>query len=128
YYFNDFYHQTGLGKTSDSEFLVENSLFGLGRGAVFFTHGGNTYNSMAEKLGKNGYFTNVMHSNNDSFWNRDVMYDALKISKFYDVNDYTVSDENSVNWGLKDIPFFEQSVDMMTEMPQPFYSRMITLT
>lgn len=128
YYFNDFYHQTGLGKTSDSEFLVENSLFGLGRGAVFFTHGGNTYNSMAEKLVKNGYFTNVMHSNNDSFWNRDVMYDALKISKFYDVNDYTVSDENSVNWGLKDIPFFEQSVDMMTEMPQPFYSRMITLT
>ncbi|BDH62164.1 lipoteichoic acid synthase-like YqgS [Lysinibacillus sp. PLM2] len=128
YYFNDFYHQTGLGKTSDSEFLVENSLFGLGRGAVFFTHGGNTYNSMAEKLGKNGYFTNVMHSNNDSFWNRDMMYNALKISKFYDVNDYTVSDENSVNWGLKDIPFFEQSVDMMTKMPQPFYSRMITLT
>lgn len=32
YYFSDFYHQTGLGKTSDSEFIVENSLFGLGRG------------------------------------------------------------------------------------------------
>ncbi len=128
YYFSDFYHQTSLGKTSDSEFLVENSLFGLGRGAVFFTHGGNTYNSMAEKLGNNGYFTNVMHSNNDSFWNRDMMYDALKIDKFYDVNSYTVNEENSVNWGLKDVPFFEQSVELMTEMPQPFYSRLITLT
>src|SRR5690606_24206990 len=31
-------------------------------------------------------------------------------------------------WGLKDIPFFEQSVELMTEMPQPFYSRLITLT
>ncbi|MEG0386394.1 MAG: hypothetical protein RR642_16765, partial [Solibacillus sp.] len=36
YYFNDFYHQTGLGKTSDSEFIFENSLYGLGRSAVFF--------------------------------------------------------------------------------------------
>lgn len=33
-----------------------------------------------------------------------------------------------MNWGLKDIPFFEQSVDMMTEMEQPFATRMITLT
>ncbi|HWL22904.1 MAG TPA: LTA synthase family protein [Ureibacillus sp.] len=128
YYFSDFYHQTSLGKTSDAEFLVENSLYGLGRGAVFFTHAGNTYNSMAEKLGENGYFTNVMHSNNDSFWNRDMMYKSLNIEKFYDVNSYSVSDENSVNWGLKDTPFLEQSAELMTEMPQPFYSRMITLT
>ncbi|MDM5334495.1 LTA synthase family protein [Ureibacillus composti] len=128
YYFSDFYHQTGLGKTSDAEFLVENSLFGLGRGAVFFTHGGNTYNSMAESLGNNGYFSNVMHSNNKSFWNRDMIYKSLNIDKFYDLDSYQVTDENSVNWGLKDIPFFEQSVDLMTEMPQPFYSRMITLT
>lgn len=35
YYFNNFYHQTGQGKTSDSEFIIENSLYPLGRGAVF---------------------------------------------------------------------------------------------
>lgn len=128
YYFNDFYHQTGLGKTSDSEFIVENSLFGLGRGAVFFTHGGNTYNTMSEKLGENGYFTNVMHSNNSSFWNRNEIYESFNIDKFYDIESYEVTDENSVNWGLKDIPYFEQSVDLMKEMDQPFYSKMITLT
>ncbi|RHW38503.1 LTA synthase family protein [Lysinibacillus yapensis] len=128
FYFSDFYHQTGLGKTSDSEFIVENSLFGLGRGAVFFTHGGNTYNSMAEKLGENGYFTNVMHSNNSSFWNRNEIYKSFNIDKFYDIESYDVNEENSVNWGLKDIPFFEQSVDLMTGMQQPFYSKMITLT
>jgi len=128
YYFSDFYHQTGLGKTSDSEFILENSLFGLGRGAVFFTHGRNTYNTMAEKLGENGYFTNVMHSNNSSFWNRNEIYQSFNIDKFYDIESYEVTDENSVNWGLKDTPFFEQSVDLMKQMEQPFYSRMITLT
>ncbi|MEK4426172.1 LTA synthase family protein [Solibacillus sp. FSL K6-1523] len=128
YYFNDFYHQTGLGKTSDSEFIFENSLFGLGRGAVFFTHGGNTYNSFAERLGENGYFTNVMHANNKSFWNRDMIYQSFNIDKFYDVESYEVKEEESVNWGLKDIPFFDQSAKLMAEMPQPFYSRLITLT
>lgn len=39
YYFENFYHQTMQGKTSDSEFLVENSLYPASRGAVFFTHG-----------------------------------------------------------------------------------------
>lgn len=128
FYFNNFYHQTGLGKTADSEFIMENSLFGLGRGAVFFTHGGNTYNSMSEKLGDNGYFTSVMHANSKSFWNRDMMYQSLKIDQFYDVESYDVNDDNSVNWGLKDKPFFEQSVELMKDMPQPFSTRMITLT
>ena len=128
YYFSNFYHQTGLGKTSDSEFIVENSLFGLGRGAVFFTHGGNTYNSMAERLGENGYYTNVMHPNNKSFWNRDMMYRSLKINKFYDIDSYVVEEGQAVNWGMKDIPFFKQSAAHMANMPQPFYSRLITLT
>ena len=128
YYFSDFYHQTGLGKTSDSEFIFENSLYGLGRGAVFFTHGENTYNSFAERLGENGYFTNIMHANNKSFWNRDMIYKSFKLDQFYDLESYNVTEETSVNWGLKDIPFFEQSAALMKEMPQPFYSRLITLT
>jgi len=128
FYFKNFYHETGLGKTSDAEFLIENSLYGLGGGAVYFTHGGNTYNSMAERLGEQGYYTNVMHPNDKSFWNRDMMYKSLKVKKFYDVNSYTVGEGQAVNWGMKDIPFFEQSVGLMTEMPQPFYSRLITLT
>ncbi|MEI4770907.1 LTA synthase family protein [Psychrobacillus sp. FJAT-51614] len=128
FYFSNFYHQTGLGKTSDSEFIVENSLYGLGGGAVFFTHGGNKFHSMAESLNEKGYYTNVMHPNNKSFWNRDMMYQALSIQKFYDVNSYVVNEGDAVNWGMKDIPFFEQSVDHMAQMPQPFYSRLITLT
>lgn len=128
FYFSDFYHQTGLGKTSDSEFLLETSLYPRNGSAVFFTHSGNTYNSLSKRLGENGYFTNVMHANNSSFWNRDIMYNALNIEKFYDVNSYTINEGDAVNWGMKDIPFIEQSVDLMTEMPQPFYSRLITLT
>lgn len=127
-YFSNFYHQTGLGKTSDSEFIVENSLYPLGGGAVFFTHGGNTYNSLSERLGENGYHTSVMHANNKSFWNRDMMYKSLNVEKYFDIESYTVEEGQAVNWGMKDIPFFEQSVQLMKDIPQPFYTRMITLT
>lgn len=127
-YFPNFYHQTGLGKTSDSEFILENSLYPLSGGAVFFTHSGNTYNSMAERLGETGYHTAVQHANTKSFWNRDIMYQSLNIEKFHDIESYTIGEGQAVNWGMKDIPFMEQSVEQMADMPQPFYSRLLTLT
>lgn len=127
-YFENFYHQTGLGKTSDSEFLLENSLYPLSGGAVFFTHSGNTFNSMAESLGEKGYSTNVQHANTKSFWNRDIMYESMNIDEFYDIESFEVGEGEAVNWGMKDIPFHEQSVEHMTEMQQPFYSRLLTLT
>lgn len=128
FYFPNFYHQTGLGKTSDSEFLFENSMYGLGGGAVFFTHGGNTYNSLAEKVGEYGYSSNVMHANGKSFWNRDMMYKALGIDKFYDIDSYEVGEGQAVNWGMKDMPFFEQSAAHLGQIKQPFYARLTTLT
>lgn len=128
YYFDNFYHQTGQGKTSDSEFIVENSLYPLSRGAVFFTHSGNEYHATPEILNENGYYTASLHANNKSFWNRDIMYKSLGYSRFYEINDYEVNEDNSVGWGLKDIEFFQQSMSHLKEMPQPFYSKFITLT
>ncbi|WP_227395153.1 LTA synthase family protein [Jeotgalibacillus aurantiacus] len=127
-YMDNFYHQTEQGKTSDSEFILDNSLYPLGRGAVFFTHSGNEYHTMTDTLNDAGYFTNAMHANNKSFWNRDVVYENFGYDRFYSLTDYTVEEGQAVNWGMKDIPFFEQSVEHMKEMEQPFYSKMITLT
>ncbi|MER2457769.1 LTA synthase family protein [Bacillus subtilis] len=128
YNFNNVYHQTGQGKTSDSEFIVDNSLYPLGRGAVFFTNAGNQYMAAPEILKNSGYYSAVLHANNKSFWNRDLMYDSFGYDSFFDINSYDVTDENSVGWGLKDKEFFEQSSELIKNLPQPFYSRLITLT
>jgi lipoteichoic acid synthase len=128
YYFDNFYHQTAQGKTSDSEFLLENSLYPLGRGAVFFTHSGNEYMSLAERLKENDYYTAKLHANNKSFWNRDVMYNNFGYDRFYSLPDYEVNDENSVGWGMKDMDFFDQSIEHLKQMPKPFFAKFITLT
>src|SRR5690606_11603509 len=77
---------------------------------------------------KEGYYSAVFHANDKSFWNRDLMYRNLGYDRFFDIAEYTLTEENTVAWGLKDIDFFEQSVEMVKELPQPFYSKFITLT
>ncbi|WP_231889766.1 LTA synthase family protein [Oceanobacillus sp. Castelsardo] len=128
YYFENFYEQTGQGNTSDSEFLIENSMYPLSRGAVFFTHGGNEYHATPEIIKKEGYTSAVLHANNGSFWNRFQMYDSLEFDHFYDEDAYEINPENSVGWGLKDKPFFEQSIKYLESMDKPFYAKLITLT
>lgn len=128
YYFENFYHQTEQGKTSDSEFIVENSLYPLPRGAVFYTHGQNEYHALPEILGEEGYYSAVFHANGKSFYNRDQMYPNLGFDYFYDEEAYEVTSENSVGWGLKDKPFFEQSMKYLQTLEQPFYTKFITLT
>ncbi|MDQ0244434.1 phosphoglycerol transferase MdoB-like AlkP superfamily enzyme [Bacillus fengqiuensis] len=128
YYFDNFYHQTGQGKTSDAEFLVENSLYSLGRGSVFFTHSSNEYNATPEILKQQGYYTAMLHANNKSFWNRDIMYPKLGFDRYFSLTDYEVTPENSIGWGLKDTAFFDQSIEHLKSLPQPFYTKFITLT
>ncbi|WP_349409210.1 LTA synthase family protein [Pseudalkalibacillus sp. SCS-8] len=128
YYFDNFYHQTGQGKTSDSEFLLDNSLYPLPRGAVFQTHALNEFYATPEILKGEGYHNVVFHGNNKSFWNRDIMYNTLGYDDFISEAYYTITEDNQINYGLKDRPFFKQSMDHLNKMPQPFYARFITLT
>ncbi|HDR4436897.1 hypothetical protein BK720_29405 [Bacillus thuringiensis serovar brasilensis] len=128
YYFDNFFHQTGQGKTSDSEFLIDTSLYPLNRGAVFFTHGNNDYTATPEILRQQGYLTSVFHANNATFWNRNIMYSALGYDRYYNELDYKITPETNLNWGLKDIEYFDQSVDILKTVDQPFYARFLTLT
>lgn len=128
FYFENFYHQTEQGKTSDSEFIIENSLYPLSRGAVFFTNGQNTYHGLSEQIKDRDYHSAVFHANNKSFWNRDQMYNALNVDSYYDIESFDVNDENSVGWGLKDKNFFEQSMPHIESLQEPFYAKFITLT
>ncbi|WP_416828374.1 LTA synthase family protein [Ectobacillus polymachus] len=128
YYFDNFFHQTGQGKTSDAEFMIDNSLYPLDRGAVFFTQAQNEYVATPEILRQKGYYTAVFHANNATFWNRNMMYPALGYDRFYNELDYNITSDNKLGWGLKDKDYFEQSVNMMQSIKQPFYTRFITLT
>ncbi|ARJ51251.1 polyglycerol-phosphate lipoteichoic acid synthase LtaS [Staphylococcus lutrae] len=128
-YYPHFYHQTGQGKTSDAEFTMDNSLYGLPQGSAFSLKGDNTYESLPAILHqKQGYTTNVMHGDYKTFWNRDQVYRHFGVDKFYDATYFDMSPGNLENLGLKDKPFFKTAVEYLSKEKQPFYSHLITLT
>ncbi|KMY52874.1 glycerol phosphate lipoteichoic acid synthase [Bacillus sp. FJAT-27231] len=128
FYFDNFFHQTGQGKTSDAEFMLENSLFGLPQGSAFSMKGHNTYQAAPAILGQQGYTSAVFHGNKKSFWNRDEIYKALGFDQFFDSSYYDMNEEDVLNYGLKDKPFFKESIPLLETVKQPFYAKFITLS
>ncbi|TCP27076.1 lipoteichoic acid synthase [Scopulibacillus darangshiensis] len=128
FYFDNFYHNTGQGKTSDAEFLIDNSIYPLPRGAVYTTNAQNEYHATPEILDQHGYTSVAFHGNHKSFWNRDIMYKTLGYDKFYPEKYFNITEDNSINYGLKDIPFFKQAVPILKKVQQPFYAKFITLS
>ncbi|MBC6309611.1 LTA synthase family protein [Listeria sp. FSL L7-1582] len=126
--FTNFYHQTGQGKTSDAEMMLENSLFGLPQGSAFSTKGKNTYQSAPAILGQQGYDSAVFHGNYKSFWNRDEIYKQFGYNHFFDASYYDMNEKDVSNYGLKDKPFFQESEKYIETLKQPFYAKFITLT
>jgi lipoteichoic acid synthase len=128
FYFDHFYHQTGQGKTSDAEFLIENSLYPLNQGSAFISKAQNTYQATPAILKGFGYNSAVFHGNYKTFWNRDVMYKALGYDQFFDASYYSMTPQNTKNFGMKDKPYFAESMPILESLKQPFYTKFITLS
>ncbi|WP_019156048.1 LTA synthase family protein [Robertmurraya massiliosenegalensis] len=127
-YFDNFFHQTAQGKTADAEFMLENSLYGLPQGSAYTTKGLNTYQAAPAILGQNGYTSAVFHGNSGSFWNRNEIYKSFGYDKFFDLSYYEAEGDQMAEYGLMDKPFFEQSFSLLQTLPQPFYTKFITVT
>ena len=128
--FDNFFNQVGQGKTSDAELMLENSLFGVQSGSAMSTYGtSNTFESMPAILKQtSGYTSAVMHGGTGSFWNRNNAYKSFGYDYFASLNYYQYQNSWYLGYGLKDKIFFKQSSKYISELPQPFYLKMITVT
>jgi len=128
--FNNFFHQVGQGKSSDAEVLAENSLYGLPEGSAFQLLGSNNvFHATPKILGEEkGYTSAAFHGNTGTFWNRNDTYRNFGYDYFFDSNFYDLSEGRTLDYGLKDKLFFRDSVEYIEQLPQPFYTKFITLT
>src|SRR5699024_5787767 len=70
----------------------------------------------------------VLHGDSKSFWNRDEIYKQFGIDYFFDEAFYDMSEEQVIGYGLKDKPFFIESMPLLESLDEPFYAHMMTLT
>ena len=59
-----------------------------------------------------GYTSGIFHGDGKSFWNRDEIYKSFGVDEFYHEDYYDMSEENVINYGLKDKPFFKESMPL----------------
>ena len=128
-YFSNFYSQESVGRSSDTEFTISNSILPVSMGTVFVNYDNNNYDSMIKSFKENGYYTFSMHGNVCDYWNRDVMYQELGYDHFYCYDQYDLQDK--IGLGLSDKSFFNQSADMIKEISSSydhFYGTLIMLS
>lgn len=128
FYFPNIYDQTAQGKSSDMEFMLDTGFYPLSSGSAFVRRYENTFRSLPQILKEQGYTSAAFHANDATFWNREAMYETLGYDEFFSKDDYEVTDELSVNYGLKDKPFFAQSVDHLNTLESPYMAKFIPLT
>nr|WP_245328726.1 LTA synthase family protein [Lactobacillus colini] len=127
--FSNFYHQVGLGRTSDAENLLETGTFGISDGSLFSSLGSeNTFQAAPQILRQKGYTSAVFHGNIGTFWNRNEVYKNLGYNYFFDASYFSQNKEDKIGYGLKDKLLFAESAKYLERMQQPFYTKFITVT
>ncbi len=125
-YFPNYYQQLGKGNTSDAEFVSHNSLYPAIHGQSYDLYTEKYFYGLPNILKDKGYETLAIHGYKPEFWNRDKAYPAQGLDRFISEQDFKYT--NTIGFGIPDGEFFNQSIPILKDTTQPFYSFIITLS
>lgn len=126
--FKNMYYQTGVGNTSDAEWLFNNSLYPIQDKPACYECQRNHFKAIGHAFKKKGYSNYAFHGNQASFWNRHLMYPVYGYDKFID-NSILENDE-FIFPGLSDQSFFRQCTEFLNNKSKEgnFFSFLISLS
>ncbi|MCH4890343.1 LTA synthase family protein [Acidaminobacter sp. JC074] len=126
FYYSSYYQQLGRGNTSDSEFSSHNSLYPSMEGISYDRYRDTEFRGLPVLLKEEGYKTMAFHGNVASFWCRDVSYDNQGFDEFYSKE--KLDDSHILGMGISDTSLFEQGLEILKDVEEPFYGFFVTLT
>ncbi|MCR3906115.1 MAG: LTA synthase family protein [Tenericutes bacterium] len=89
--FNNFYNNVGMGVSSDGELSVLTGLYPMGDRTLYWEFDNIQYvlNTLPKYFNQLDYHTEVIHGDNEKFYNRDHVYPELMMfDNFYSLEDY----------------------------------------
>jgi lipoteichoic acid synthase len=126
YYFPNGNYLIGGGKTSDSDFATNTSLYPLFDSSVFVQHGRHDYTSLPKALKEDGYFSYAYHAYKRDFWNRGLGFNSLGFEHFYAADNYPEGE--NIIMGLNDEDFYKETLKKIKEKEEPSYHYLNSLT
>ena len=119
-YFPNIYEQVNEGTSSDSDLMINTSMFPLRRGSTFFRY------PLPNLLEEMNYETIAIHPDKGSFWNYVNGLKGIGFNQFVDYYSFNVDEE--IGLGISDESYFRQVAPMLKELQEPFYAFTVTLT
>ncbi len=98
--FNNFYNNVGMGVSSDAELAVLTGLYPTGDSTLYWEHAEYDLNSLVGYFNQEGYYTEAIHGDKKTFYNRDIVYpELLGFDEFYALEDF-VDDGYNIEEGF----------------------------
>ncbi|MGL4382387.1 MAG: LTA synthase family protein, partial [Bacilli bacterium] len=129
YYFSNVVTQTDLGNSSDADFLANTSFLPIYRGSISYRFADNSFNSLPNILGQQGYTSYAIHSGQPYFWNKEKYLPNLGFDYIYDINGLDQTEMFFL--GLSDQAHLKQIAAKINEISKekdPFYLYTVTET
>ncbi|MDD3678942.1 MAG: LTA synthase family protein [Patescibacteria group bacterium] len=126
YYFPNGESVIGGGRTSDSDFASNTSIYPLRDEATFVQYGRHNFTSLPKALSSAGYTTNAFHAYRRDFWNRGVAFSSLGYDHFFAADEY--SEGTNIIMGLNDKDFYLESLEKIKNIKSPSFNYLISLS
>ena len=91
-------------------------------------YGGNAIESLPRTLQKHGYATSFYHGGANGTMGFKAFTQIAGISNYYGKEDYPKDSDFDGNWGIFDEQYLQYCVKQFSELPQPFFSGIFTLS
>lgn len=120
--------QTGQGRSSDGEFIYNNSLLPPGERPLVFAHPGNRYFGLPALLEQAGFYTLYAVPYSGLFWNCKSMSERYGFRHHLLQQDFEPAEAGeTMGWGLKDGAILKRLIPRFQALPQPFYAYVVTV-
>ena len=113
--FREFYNNVGMGVSSDAELAILTGLYPSGYRTLYWEHNKKDYelNSLVDYYNELGYYTDAIHGDKETFYNRDFVYPNLYgFDEFYSLEDF-IKDGYDVDLGY----MYDQENELVHRSP-----------
>lgn len=122
--FDNFFHITDKGRTSDAHFVGNCSLLPSTRGATVYDYERNELWCLPSILAEAGYGTYAFQALNSDFWNASVIDPKMGFQRSFSDQDFDI--DEIVGMALSDRSLLRQVGAKLRKLPEPFYAVVLT--
>ncbi|MBS2040887.1 LTA synthase family protein [bacterium] len=119
--------QSGQGRSSDGEFILNNSLLPPGQRPLVYAYPSNFYEGLPALMSKAGYLTSYAVAYYGSFWNCRYMSRRYGFKRNFFREQIPADPNNAIGWGLSDYGLINRLKVYWKEFPRPFFTYVVTM-